>query len=120
MEFFLPSIGVEQQLYLSPGVSLQNKLGWPWLQGLETGLTNPDFSLVPLNGASTLCTSGRQLPVTQAGHRVLWALVSSSWEGAGDSPSSWTISSDEQCLEPLYGGGKAECLPWPEQSLGAV
>lgn len=75
---------------------------------------------MPLNGASSLCTSGQELSATWAGHRMLWALVSLSWEGAGESPSSWTICSDEECLEPLQRGGKAERLPWPERSLGAM
>lgn len=47
--------------------ALQNGQGWSCLQGPETGLTNPDFSLVPLNGASAWCTLGQHLPATQVG-----------------------------------------------------
>lgn len=119
MESFLPSICVEQQLYLSPGVSLKNKQGWSWLQGLETGLTNLHFSLVPLNGASALCTLGQWLSATQAGHRMLWALVSLSWEGAGGVHPPGLSLQMRNALN-LFTEGRAECLPWPEQSLGAL
>lgn len=119
MESFLPSICVEQQLYLSPGVSLKNKQGWSWLQGLETGLTNLHFSLVPLNGASALCTLGQWLSATQAGHRMLWALVSLSWEGAGGVHPPGLSLQTRNALN-LFTEGRAECLPWPEQSLGAL